>query len=760
MPDGGALPKMLTAALDYAARGIPVFPVRSIGKKKKPLSPNGFKNATTDPAIITSWWRQWPDAMIGAPTGAASRLVLFDVDVDEDEGIDGEASLAALIAREGQLPDTVLAATPRGGRHLYFQHPGRKIKNSAGSLGQGLDIRGDGGFTVFAPSVRDDGKAYRWVRGLNEIQLAPMPEWLLNLIAPPEAERKPQQQHKQEKHRHADRYVEKALNDEMARVRSAPVGQRNETLNRAAYNLGQLVGGGLIDRGEVERALRAAAADLAADDGADTVEKTIASGIDAGIKQPRQPREREKRRPNGAADPRGLDGFDLTEDGVALAFAAKFKDRLRYCHHTGAWFEWTGSYWRREETKLAFSWARHTCRELARGHEASGRDASTMARAATAAAVERFAQADRAFAVTSAIWDQDPMLLGTPSGVVDLRMGELRPAAQADFITKLTAVVPAETSNCPLWLKFLDEATGGDFELVRFLQQWAGYCLTGDTREHALLFVYGPGGNGKTVWLNTMAGILADYAKNAAMETFTASQNDRHPTELAMLKGARMVCASETEEGRAWAEVRIKQLTGGDTISARFMRQDFFEYRPQFKLTVIGNHKPVLRNVDDAARRRFNVVPFTRNPAVPDKQLEKKLKAEWPAILRWMIEGCIDWRENGLMRPTTVVDATTTYFSEQDILRQWLDECCDEGPFKSDTVDALFKSWANYALANGEKPGTTTRFSQAMQRFGFVAVKHTPGRNSKRGFTGVEVKPVDTSDQYQNRQDADGATQF
>ena len=127
--------------------------------------------------------------MIGAPTGAASGLVLFDVDIDQDEGIDGEASLAALIEREGPLPDTVLAATPRGGRHFYFQHPGRKIKNSANSLGRGLDIRGDGGFAVLAPSGGDDGAAYRWLRGPDEIQLAPMPDWLLNLIAPPEAEK-------------------------------------------------------------------------------------------------------------------------------------------------------------------------------------------------------------------------------------------------------------------------------------------------------------------------------------------------------------------------------------------------------------------------------------------------------------------------------------------------------------------------------------------------------------------------------------------
>src|SRR5262249_13954807 len=160
----------------------------------------------------------------------------------------------------------------------------------------------------------------------------------------------------------------------------------------------------------------------------------------------------------------------------------------------------------------AFSWARQTCRELAREQ---GKTDSAIAKASASAAVERFAQADRAFAVTSAIWDRDLMLLGTPGGTVDLSTGDLRPATQADFITKLAPVTPAPVANCPLWLKFLMEATGDDQNLIRFLQQWAGYCLTGDTREHALLFVYGPGGNGKSVWLNTVAGILGEYARTA-----------------------------------------------------------------------------------------------------------------------------------------------------------------------------------------------------------------------------------------------------
>ena len=172
--------------------------------------------------------------------------------------------------------------------------------------------------------------------------------------------------------------------------------------------------------------------------------------------------------------------------------------------------------------------------------------------------------------------------------------------------------------DCPRWLKFLDETTNGDAGLIRFLQQWCGYALTGITREHALVFVYGPGGNGKTVFLNVVNEILNDYATVAAMDTFTASKTDKHSTDLAMLHGARLVTASETEEGRAWAEARIKQITGGDRVTARFMRQDNFTYVPQFKLMIIGNHKPVLHNVDEAAQRRFHIVPFMIRPETPD----------------------------------------------------------------------------------------------------------------------------------------------
>ncbi|WP_376100510.1 phage/plasmid primase, P4 family [Roseomonas sp. CCTCC AB2023176] len=329
--------------------------------------------------------------------------------------------------------------------------------------------------------------------------------------------------------------------------------------------------------------------------------------------------------------------------------------------------------------------------------------------------VERFARADPALAVTLEEMDRDPYLLATPGGTVDLRTAKMRLARPGDMITRMTAVAPSTATPPDRWLRFLDEATGRDDALIAFLQRWCGYCLTGDTKEHALFFGYGDGGNGKGTFVNNVAGIMGDYAVNAAMDTFTASQGSRHPTDLAMLRGARIVTASETEEGHAWAESRIKAMTGGDPITARFMNRDFFTYTPAFKLTIIGNHKPVLKNVDAAARRRFNIVPFTRKPVVVDKDLPDALRAEWPAILAWMIEGCLAWQREGLNPPPSVRIATADYFQAQDSFGRWLAECCEMDPsgVTSARPGALLGSFNRWCEANGE-PATDNRRLRGM----------------------------------------------
>jgi P4 family phage/plasmid primase-like protien len=550
--------------------------------------------------------------------------------------------------------------------------------------------------------------------------------------------------------------------------RSAVDGQKHTALRNAALALGGIqVAAGFTDAQAVQWLMDALPATVADWNAA---KATAAWGLQEGRQKPLELEDRP--RPNGAArphsepppddappladdesdhgsaggsqakakpapDPRDLDGFDLTEDGIALAFTAKHKHALRYCHHTGAWFQWNGSIWRREETKLAFSWARQVCRAIARD---AGKTKATLSRAATAAAVERFAQSDRAFAVTSEIWDTDPWLLGTPGGAVDLRTGMRRPAMAADYITKTTAVTPGELGDCPVWLAFLRQATGGDTEFARFLQQWCGYSLTGITREHALLFVYGPGGNGKSVFLNTVSGILGDYCRTAAMDTFTTTPGDRHPTDLAMLRGARLVTATETEEGRAWAEARIKQLTGGDPISARFMRQDFFSFLPQFKLTIAGNHKPTLKNVDEAARRRFNIAPFLHTPPQPDRGLETRLRDEWPGILAWMIAGCVDWQGNGLVRPKVVTDATADYFDAQDIIGRWLAERCILDPHLQEKPGRLVSDCRTWAADNGETPPTPAQFRSALERTRGIRYVTVRGTQHVRGI-GFQAAP-------------------
>ncbi|MDO5633085.1 MAG: phage/plasmid primase, P4 family [Paracoccus sp. (in: a-proteobacteria)] len=442
-----------------------------------------------------------------------------------------------------------------------------------------------------------------------------------------------------------------------------------------------------------------------------------------------------------------IDGFPMTEDGVARAFAAAHADRLRFCHSSGRWHVWTGTHWRKEETKLAFNWSREICRARAASDPRSSA-AKALTKAATASAVERFAQADRAFAVTAEAWDRDHWIIGTPGGTIDLRTGQLRPALQTDMITKITAAAPIPLDqfnparDCPRWLAFLDQATGSDTDAIRFMQQWAGYSLTGDTREEALLFVHGPGGSGKSTAVNTIGALLGDYAIAVDTETITAQKHARHSTEIARLHGARMAYASETEAGRAWAENRIKQLTGGDVMTARFMRQDDFIFKPQLKLVIVGNNKPAFSNVDGAIKRRFNVMPFDRKPAAPDFTLKVTLEKEMPGILSWAVLGCLDWQRNGLIRPAVMVETTEAYFEEQDTFANWIADRCIIGQGFAATTESLFDSWSAYARSNEDEPGNKrSDFPQRMKDRGFDPIQSTAGIRG-RGWRGLKLTPL------------------
>ena len=425
-----------------------------------------------------------------------------------------------------------------------------------------------------------------------------------------------------------------------------------------------------------------------------------------------------------------------TEDALALTFTRRYHRDWRYVAGWGKWLVWDGQRWRTEDTLAATDLIRSVCRQTAVRAD-NPRIAAKLASSGTVSGVERLARTDRRHAATTDEWDADPWLLNTPGGVVDLKTGRKRANERADRMTKITTATPG--GECPQWLAFLSDVTGGDVELQAYLQRMVGYCLTGVTSAHALFFLYGTGANGKSVFANVVSTILGDYAATASMDTFVETRGERHPTDLAGLRGARFVMAIETEQGRRLNESKVKAITGGDKISARFMHKDFFEFYPHFKPVIVGNHKPAIRNIDEAMRRRMHMIPFTVTiPAERrDPHLTEKLLAERDGILAWAVVGCLAWQREGLNPPTCVQDATDEYFESEDALGRWLDErCVQEANAKSLTAE-LFTDWKQWAEGAGEFIGSQRRFSDLLITRGIQKWRNSTG---VRGFQGIGLK--------------------
>lgn len=452
--------------------------------------------------------------------------------------------------------------------------------------------------------------------------------------------------------------------------------------------------------------------------------------------------------PSEDLQPDWFDGLDwATEDGLATAFTRQHARDWRYCALWSKWLVWTGCRWNADQVLYATHLARNTCRaaSLKADHP---RLRAKLASAATIASIEKIARSDPLHAATTSEWDADVWALNTPRGVVDLRTAQLREHRREDRITKLCTATPQGVT--PAWKAFLAEVTGGDEALCAYLQRMVGYCLTGITSEHALFFLYGTGANGKSVFVNVLATILGDYAANAPMDTFMEAKGDRHPTDLAGLRGARFVSSIETEQGRRWNESKLKAITGGDTISARFMRQDFFEYVPQFKLVIAGNHKPSIRNIDEAMKRRLHLIPFT--VTIPqtrrDGKLTEKLLAERNGILAWAITGCLAWQRMGLQPPACVVSATEEYFEAEDALGAWMEERAQRHAEARASTSALFADWREWAERTGEYVGSIKRFSEMLAARGFDPTRLHGGT---RAFKGISLNPKPDA-----RHDTDG----
>ena len=403
----------------------------------------------------------------------------------------------------------------------------------------------------------------------------------------------------------------------------------------------------------------------------------------------------------------------------------------RYVADRGMWRFWNGSYWEDDRRGKVFSVIRDVLTELSAFEDSSLLTESTKRSLLSKTKIDSVAgtwRFDQRVAMVMNEWDLDPWKLCTPKGIVLLKTGELIPPKREEFMTQCTLVSPS--GECPRWIQFLDRITNNDRDLQDYLQRLCGYALTGLTTEQMLAFFYGTGANGKGVFLRTISKIMNTYATAAKMDTFAESKMDRHLTEWARLVGKRLIHAQETEEGKRWAEAKIKEFTGGDKVVANFMRQDLFEFTPVGKLIFAGNHKPGLRSVDEAIRRRVHIVPFTVTipPNERDHKLEDKLQEEHSGILQWMINGCLKWQEIGLVQPEVVKEATSSYMDMEDVLADWIAENLvhEEGSIAH--LRDVYVNYVKFCEDAREKPLGTRRLTNNLLARGFELEKMMTGK--------------------------------
>lgn len=435
-----------------------------------------------------------------------------------------------------------------------------------------------------------------------------------------------------------------------------------------------------------------------------------------------------------------IGGFRLTDVGNSARFAAMHGHTVRHVKQWGRWLHWNGTRWVDDETGEVVRLARETVDSLYREaaaepdemrRKALGQHAVRSDSAAKIAAMLSLAESEPAVAIRPDDLDRAGWLLNCLNGTLDLRTGALRPHQRDDLITKQAPVAYDPAATCPTFDAFLRQIMGGNADLSSYLQRLVGYCLTADVSEQGFDLFHGIGANGKSTLLTIILAMLGDYGKQAAPGLLMRKYGDAHPTEVADLHGARCVSVIEVEEGKHLAEVLTKQLTGGDRLKARLMRQDFFEFDLTFKIIMAVNHLPRVTGTDEAIWRRIRTTPFgvTIPRAEQDRRLPEKLKAELPGILAWAVRGCLEWQQRGLDPPREVQAATAQYRTESDLMGGFLDECTRATEAGYVLAKDLYAAYVRWCEDNGERARSQRQFGGALSERGFVRQRVRQGHS-------------------------------
>ncbi len=689
------------AATGYRRGGWCPIPIKRGSKQAAlgKLAPYLERPATAEE--LRSW--DWPG--VGIVTGRVSDVLILDVD-----GPEGEAEL-----QQRGHPPTAMVRTPSGGLHLYFKHPEQHVRTGI-RVAPGLDVKAAGGYVVAPPSVGPNGKPYEWLVSPEDAGLANPPAWLLAL-----------------------------LERERPKGPAGPVGERIPA-GRRNKDLTSL-GGSMRRRGMGEAEILAALQVANEQRCEPPLEAEEVKKIAASVARYEPAGNVVHIATNGHGAPTPQAGFNLTDLGNAERFFADHGEDVRFCYPWRKWLVWTGARWERDDSGQVHRLAKETVRGIYREASAAEDEDRRKAIANHARASESETKiralvelAKSEAPVSPDELDADPMLLNVRNGTIDLRTGALREHRREDLITKLAPVEYDPNAEAPAWEAFLERVLPGE-ELRGFVRRAAGYSATGDTSEQCMFINHGPGANGKSTFQEAVSAALGDYAMRTPTETLLVKRAGGVPNDVARLKGARFVTASETEEGRRLAESLVKDLTGQDTISARFMWAEWFDFKPTHALHLSTNHKPEIRGTDAAIWRRIRLIPWavTIPAAEQDRKLTEKLRGELPGILAWIVRGCSEWMREGLKAPEEVRRATKAYRAEMDVLAAFLADCClrDEG--EEAFAGELWGAWKRWCEETGEQVGTQKRFGGQLAERGFL--NHRDSRTGRKVWSGVSLRP-------------------
>lgn len=698
---------LLKAALRYARRGWRVFPLNG----KEPLIKGGHNRASTDEDRIKRWWDQWPEANIGIACDSENGPIVIDIDAPKK----GETGAIKFLRKMGAYKELVTrtAISGAGGRHLYLapMRNGTRIKRMLRPFRDkkgrkvALDILGDGGYVVAPPSIHPDtGKTYKWSE---KIDLLPFPKRIFRFLE------------KRDIHN-----VAPPLPDIIRE------GERDSQLTSLAGSMRRrsATPEAILEALRVENAARVRPPLT------DRQLKKIAFSI--GKKSP------------------VADDEHLTDLGNARRFVAAHHKKVRsILVQRHPWLVWQGSRWEPDVTGEVERMAKLTVRALykdaAECTDDDRRDellkhALKSESSPRIRAMIELASTEPEISLTPEQLDANPWLLNIHNGTIDLKTGELHEHRRGDYITKLAPVFYDEKAECPRWEQFLAEVLDGNTELIEFVQRAVGYSLTGDVREQVLFFLYGQGSNGKSTFMEIIRSLCGDYATQADFRSFQSVRGDGPRSDIARMRAARFVAAVEARGERGFDETIVKQITGTDVVVARKLYEDEIEFKPQFKLWLAANHKPMVKEQTEAFWRRIRLIPFT--VVIPankrKKTLGEKLTKELSGILNWALAGCAEWREHGLMPPTSVVKATKEYKEEHDVLGEFLASNCvldPKGWTSATSLYTAFTDWWMETRGHRSTPVALVGFSRLLSERSDISARK---RENIRGWKGILLQDV------------------